>query len=215
MRKLDRLAINTNNSSSEHSKWTQAFMALVLVLAVLSLTGCGGGSPDIQATDTNLRSEPPPSLVINEEFFEAALILETPVAGLKYSADSYSGTTDAAGGLRYVAGEEISFQLGSIALGTSLGKGTIVLDDLQLADNEANSSLARTQLLQLLHSFDSDSDPSNGLNIDQDTVEALNRLSIDYALGSPEFLQSPELLRVLQTYTNRSVWVSEEEVLQS
>jgi hypothetical protein len=88
-------------------------------------------------------------------------LMDAAVSGVNYSTSSkITGTTDKDGVYKYNHGDTVEFKLGSLILGEA--KATAIVTPIDLAGD----SISRLQnLLVLLQSLDSDSEPGNGISI--------------------------------------------------
>ena len=98
-------------------------------------------------------------------FFPAATnqgtLFDAPVTGVAFSTSSgVNGVTNAQGRYRFNVGDNITFSLGGLTLGTVPARG--LLTPLSLAAGNADRL---SNLLVLLQSLDADGTPGNGLNI--------------------------------------------------
>lgn len=194
---------------------SRPFFFSVVCAWVIALAGCHGGPGDDLNTDSSRRVDPPPSLYIVDTYKKphAAQFVDSPVAGLTYFSPSIAGTTNANGELQYVLDEPVEFYIGTFYLGKTLGKTIITPEDLVTDFAEETQDIALLQILQLLQSFDSDSDPSNGINLPDEVTSAFSNEAFNVQLGSEDFLADENLVALLNRLTNRSDWVSEEAAM--
>jgi len=98
---------------------------------------------------------------------QSGTFVDSPVKGLYYAAtpSGQSGVTDANGTFKYVAGDTVSFYIGSDASGTPLGSapGGATLTPIDLTHTPTGNL---TALLQTLQSLDADHNPDNGIDIE-------------------------------------------------
>lgn len=83
-----------------------------------------------------------------------------PVEGLRYECNDLSGETGPDGSYKYYEGENISFSIGDMFLGTAIGKSKITPYDFIGATKNTV-----TNICKFLISIDSDQNPINGFNI--------------------------------------------------
>lgn len=124
-----------------------------LCLAML-LTACGGGS---SGGETAAGSASPNLLV------STGIFVDSPVNGLNYTTGTQYGKTNAKGEFSYVAGENITFSIGSIQFPTVLANATIT--PLDIAKTTDINHQVVSNILILLQSLDEDGNPSNGISI--------------------------------------------------
>ena len=101
-------AIGDKSSPNLSFYWFMA-MSLMLLAAAILLTACGGGGGsdgDTPAVNTGI-------------------FIDAPVQGLNYHTAAYSGTTDSGGSFNYQAGEQITFAIGNVVLGSTVAKSII------------------------------------------------------------------------------------------
>lgn len=96
------------------------------------------------------------------------VFLDSAVAGLDYVTETQSGTTDSAGTFNYIAGETITFSIGTMELPTVRAASTITPLDIY-ASNDVRT-LPVVNLSRLLQSLDSDGNTDNGIVIGNDSV---------------------------------------------
>jgi hypothetical protein len=87
------------------------------------------------------------------------------VSGLGYSSGGQSGVTDASGGFTYEVGQNVTFRVGGVTLGTTQGGAT--LTPLNLVANASSSTTAVQNLVRFLMLMDVDGNPANGITISE------------------------------------------------
>ena len=79
---------------------------------------------------------------------QSGTFADSPVEGLAYETATLSGTTDAEGKFEYEEGETVTFSLGGLELGATVGKEEVspvdIIPDLELPED--SSELNRRQL---------------------------------------------------------------------
>lgn len=128
------------------------------------------------------------------------------VRGLSYSAPTFSGITDDSGYFQYRSGENLTFRLGSIELGSAQGRFTLTPLDLlgvSSVDNEAVINMIR-----LLQTLDQDNQPDNGIFI-SDEVQALAAVPLDFNQSVSDFEQNLDVIALINASGNQ-VLVSEQ-----
>ena len=118
-----------------------------LLSAALVACGGGGSGSDIAATSTPL----------------TGVLVDSPVGGLDYATATRKGKTNAKGEFQYVAGETVTFSLGSIQFPSVLANSTIT--PLNMANTSDINHQVVSNILVLLQSLDEDGDPTNGITI--------------------------------------------------
>ncbi|MCP4324377.1 MAG: DUF5011 domain-containing protein [Alteromonadales bacterium] len=123
------------------------------------------------------------------------------IAGLTYTTASQSGITDSAGSFFYKSGESITFSLGDTIIGdTVLAKESMTVFDLvegaelfstyaqvkYVIDTLSSTSAKRlafnklNNILSFLQTLDSDTDPTNGINIQSGVGALFTDVQIDF-----------------------------------
>ena len=124
---------------------------LMLVTLAICLAACGDndGSSGVGSSGKKLSGP------------ATGKLMDSAVSGVNYSTSSkITGTTDKDGVYKYNHGDTVEFKLGSLILGEA--KATAIVTPIDLAGD----SISRLQnLLVLLQSLDSDSEPGNGISI--------------------------------------------------
>jgi hypothetical protein len=123
---------------------------LMLVTLAICLAACGGDGSSGTGSSGKQLSGP-----------ATGKLMDAAVSGVNYSTSSKTtGTTDENGIYKYNHGDTVKFKLGSLILGEV--KATAIVTPINLA----GGSISRLQnLLVLLQSLDSDSEPGNGISI--------------------------------------------------
>ena len=117
------------------------FRFIAASILILLLSACGGGKKDS------------PTLT--------GVFLDSPVQGLNYKTDTLTGITNEHGEFSYRVGENISFYLGNVFIGTAPASNLV--NPLNLNSNTSTDAVRN--LVRLLQTFDEDRDPENGINI--------------------------------------------------
>lgn len=121
---------------------------LITLLAASALTACGGGSGSDTSTTAKVGTE------------TTGTFVDAPVQGIAvYVGGKKIATTDAKGQFKYKVGDTVTFKLGEVTLGSKKDPQTVTPADLTPYTNSLNN------MLILLQSLDSDSNPDNGITI--------------------------------------------------
>ncbi len=145
---------------------------LTLVSLILLLTGCfgeGDGPQKILATAV------PPT---------TGMFVDSPVSGAGWqTSGGLSGVTNDAGEFMYVPGENVTFSVGGIVLGSA--PGAPIISAVELTGSNNPTDQAAVNLFVFLQSIDADQDPSNGITISSSTQAAAAGLTLDFT--DPDF----------------------------
>ena len=154
------------------------------VAVVGALAGGGlSGSGDESASNPNANST---ATTPADPTVRYGVLLDAVVEGVGYQTVSgLSGTTNAAGEFTYHTGDQVTFQIGSVVLGTVTASSVLTPVDLVGASNTADRRVIN--LARLLQSLDEDGDPSNGLTISTSAQNALQGRSLDFNLPISSF----------------------------
>lgn len=146
----------------------RVFSVMVLGLFVF-LTGCGGGGGGGNST-TN---PPPPTPTIAEGQF-----VDSVVEGLSFISGGQTGITDSSGTFTYEVGENATFSIGAVEIGSVTGSEIVTPVDL----TGSNSSMPDTQnIVRFLLMLDVDNDSSNGITISNEVqLMAENWAQVDF-----------------------------------
>lgn len=117
---------------------------LAIAPLLLAMYGCSSSS------DSSTTTTPSPTAV-------SGLFLDAEVEGLTFTTDSgLTGQTDEYGTYKYLPGEQVSFSVGGVDLGTVDGAPKCTPFDF---------ATASTNIARFLQSLDADGDPTNGIDI--------------------------------------------------
>ena len=92
------------------------------------------------------------------------VFIDGPVAGITYKTPSIEGITDAAGTFKYNAGEIVTFSIGSVVLGSAVGKPILTPLDI-VADAKDTADQRVNNISAFLQTLDQDGNPENGITI--------------------------------------------------
>jgi hypothetical protein len=154
--------------------------ATVITTVCLSLLGCGGGSSDPDTTnpiDSN-------NAVLTGVFVDSA------VQGVSYSTATQSGTTNAQGQFNYMAGEQVTFSIGSTQL-----PAVAAAPQVSPVDMGAGNTATTTNIARLLQSLDSDGNPDNGITIP--ATAAATAATINFNVSENEFANDPAVINLV------------------
>lgn len=166
---------------------------LCLTLAGL-LSACGGSD-----NDSSSSPNPPPSNTI-----KTGVLTDGPVSGATYTINGVSKRTNAQGEFEYQEGDEITFSIGNIEIGTVTGTDRIT--PVELADDVTT----RTNLLIFLQSLDSQGGHDDGIQI-PDSVSQLPANSIDFSKPTTEFITSFQpVLQTIEDFKDKVVVSAKE-----
>lgn len=131
-----------------HSTFFRSVRPFSLCLAAaLVLTACGGGGGD-------------DAPVVGSQ---TGVFVDSAVSGLSYETSSgVKGTTDAQGQFKYNPGDNVTFKIGGVTLGTGKASGTVTPAHISEGGEDSNKF---TNLLVLLQSLDLDGNPDNGITL--------------------------------------------------
>lgn len=121
----------------------------------LMLSGCGGGGGGAGGNNPNPNPTPQPQTATGR-------FIDTVVEGLEYSSGNQSGITSDSGSFTYEVGEDVTFTVGSVEIGTVAGADLITPVDLVGGDSD---TVEVQNIVRFLLMLDSDGDNSNGITI--------------------------------------------------
>lgn len=116
-------------------------------------------------------------------------LVDSPVEGVAYSAtpSGKSGTTDSAGVFACSPGDQVSFRVGGILLGSSACSATVTpLELANIATWTGSDDKVNNRLL-FLQSLDDDDNPANGIRITAAVASALAGATLDFAQSAASF----------------------------
>jgi len=153
---------------------------LLVSISFCFLSACGGGGGGTaSSTGTGTSPTPPatPTVFVGE-------FLDSAVANIKYKTATQSGATNIDGQFNYLAGETVTFSVGSVTLPLTLAAKTITPMNLANTTDMGNNTVLN--LLVFLQSLDEDGTPGNGIKI-PDAANAAATAVIDFTVSPTEF----------------------------
>ena len=130
------------------------------------------------------------------------VFVDSAVAGLRYKTKSgLSGITNESGEFEYREGDNVTFSLGSIDLGTTNAAST--LTPVEIVGAEDTSDPKVINVARFLQTLDDDNDPSNGLKITEAVEKEFDgkKLEFDQPVSSFEIAAST----TIQSATGRAL----------
>jgi hypothetical protein len=151
----------------------QLRLSVAVAAAITLIAACGGGSD----------SATTPTPVIPVTGSATGILSDSLIQGVSYVTSSgVKGTTNAAGEYKFNPGDTVEFTLGGLSLGSVVATG--IVTPIELAKNDA---VKLQNLLVLLQSLDTDSNPANGIQISASTAAAIAGDSINLAQNNALF----------------------------
>ncbi len=151
----------------------------ILIFSLLILVSCGGGSDD-ENIDAGNNIDDNNATTITGQF------IDEPVQGLNYNCSSGTlGVTNSNGEYTCNTGDNVTFFLGSISIGTVVVQS--VISPYLLFENDIDAAI---NLARLLQSIDSDGDINNSVTVIDDSLIALLPANTDFS--SPAFAADTE-----------------------
>lgn len=128
---------------------TPAYLVLGSGIVLTTLSACGGGGSSSSGALT-----PTPL---------TGVFIDSPVANINYQTATQNGTTSANGEFKYLAGENVTFSIGSMVLPATPAKGKV--SPMDLANTISPLDSKATNIARILQALDSDGNPANGITI--------------------------------------------------
>ncbi|MEW8027087.1 MAG: hypothetical protein AB2792_10125 [Candidatus Thiodiazotropha sp.] len=162
---------------------TTFLAGLFSIFALVTLIACGGGGGGGGDSTTPTTT--------------GGVFKDNNVSGVTYTSGAQSGTTGSDGSFIYEVGQQVSFNLGNVTLGSTTGKSVITPIDLVSGGNSSSTEVLN--LVRFLLMLDRDGDPTNGITISP-AVQAIaeNWSAVDFTTGS----LSSELVSIISDATS-------------
>lgn len=151
--------------------------------------------------------------------------VDSPVSGIAYTTATQSGLTDSEGYFTFKEGEEVTFSLGELTLGTVMGQPEVTLFELSGAEptigNEAissdlfhNTNYKKTaNIAILLQTFDFDGNPDNGIEITAQVAALFtSEVPIDLTMIYVIFRQDKNVRTLLNTANSQTLLSNHRQV---
>ena len=154
------------------------FISKIAILSVIFIYGCS--EEEIE--------NPPNQQPGAQEQILIGKFLDSEVEGLGYSTPTRDGITNSAGEFKYLEGENVTFKVGNILLGSTIGNSIITPLEIASTSNATLETPEVKNISALLQTLDADKDPSNGISISQEAIDFLPDNQIDFRSNIIEFL---------------------------
>lgn len=175
-----------------------------VALLSLLLTACGGSSSsgknnnqNNQSSSQKSSSEASSTVSSSSQAAQSQVLtgvfLDSAVGNIGYRTDTLEGFTSASGEFQYRAGELVTFFIG--ALEFPQVPGAAIITPLEIANTTDIRNPVVINISRLLQSLDKDGDPTNGLTITNEAIQAA--LTLDFTVAPEVFETSPDVLLLL------------------
>jgi len=154
------------------------------------LAACGGGGDDSPAAVD--RTLPQPALPAAGTPAKGRFV-DSAVQGLAYTCGTAMGLTDASGEFDFLFGQNCSFKVGGIALGSTAG-GLVLTPRARVPAAADETHPTVNNIARLLLSLDSDGDPVNGIVIADSVRVALAGATLNVAATPAVFAPGAQTL---------------------
>ncbi len=116
---------------------------------------------------------------------QTGVFQDREVAGLSYSTPTQSGVTNAQGEFQYMAGETVTFKVGDVEIGSSVGAAEVTPVDL--VSTASTSADAQVQnILVFLQSLDADGNADNGIDVTTESGNFVDK-TLDFTKAVADF----------------------------
>ena len=157
----------------------------VSILVVL-LTGCGGSASDDSSSGGEDSSG-------STGASQTGYFLDSAVQGVDFKTASKSGITDQKGAFPYLEGESVTFSIGNLDFPTA--SATQYITPLELAGTDNVNDPQVINMVRLLMTLDTDSNPDNGISISSQAKEVATPLDFDVPIE--QFAASQDVLALV------------------
>lgn len=140
---------------------------LIPFIVLFLFTACGGGGSSSSSNSITTIT---------------ATLIDSKISGVSYSCANKNGLTDENGQFFCEKGSMVSFFIGGIELGSTIVNSNEEFITPAKLYGLSENNITDTRLLnfiQLVQSLDNDGDPSNGIEITQNTRNSFNGYSLD------------------------------------
>ena len=153
-----------------HSSFAFSRAATSAALLVATLAGCGGGDDGGPSTPG-----PTPTPQTATGTFK-----DSNVTGLSYASGGQSGQTGAGGSFTYEVGQNVTFSVGAVTLGSAPGRA--LLTPMDLVANGSTTDTGVQNRIRFLMMLDANGDPADGIAIsDNVRARAAQWTPVDFA----------------------------------
>jgi para-nitrobenzyl esterase len=106
------------------------------------------------------------------------VFIDSPVGGLTYATQTLKGVTKADGVFEYQAGETVTFSIGSVVLGSTVGKPVVTPIDF-FADAKGAADQRVVNISVVLQTLDQDGNAENGILITEKVAAKVSQFGKD------------------------------------
>ena len=171
----------TANYFNVNTSHTSRLTAGLLLVTLTACSGGGGGAGESGGSTA--------------QFFDSL------VEGLEYSSSHASGQTDSNGNFSYKAGQQTTFKVGDITLGSLTPSSRVSPIELVGGAAVLDDSPKILNIARFLQTIDEDNDPADGIQISAETRAAALGHSIDFDQETDAWESDPDVLSTIAALT--------------
>lgn len=145
-------------------------MNKVLIFSVLSsaiISGCGGGGGNNTGGTSSNDAPSPVQPTTKIGYFRDA-----PVTGVEFRTETQLGFTGEGGSFKYLEGETVQFDIGTLHIGST--KASRIITPFDMTSFLSVEHDKNTNMVRVLMSLDEDENPDNGIEISKVTRDYLS-----------------------------------------
>jgi hypothetical protein len=158
--------------------------SIIPVIFLAATIGCSSMGSSVSSTPASATVPAPVSAPAPTPEFLTGVFIDGPVSGITYQTPTLGGMTDKAGAFKYKPGEKVTFSIGSVVLGSAVGKP--ILTPLDIVEGAKDTSDQRViNICVFLQTLDQDGNPENGITISRKAA------SFVYLYGSETNFNQP------------------------
>jgi hypothetical protein len=157
----------------------------ILSLALSACSGGGGGGGGSSESTA--------------QFFDSL------VEGLDYTSATHSGTTDINGSFNYKPGEDTTFKVGDIVLGTLTPSRVVSPVDILGEGALLGDSPEALNIARFLQTIDDNDTPQDGITISEETRSASIGKSINFDQSTVAWENDPDVLATINELTTNTL----------
>lgn len=172
---------------------------LIISISAFCFTGCSrGGGTWVAQTPSNAQS---------------GAFIDSPVEGMQYSTQSWSGYTESSGIFYYQKGETIKFYIGGIYFGKMSATGIMTPLTMEGLDTLTSEDTAVINMSRILLTLDEDRNPGNGITITKQLCNDLAGVNLDLTDPTLDLDTDPNVTKMLEIMTGSDVTAEDQNDL--
>lgn len=175
-------------------------LTLLILSTLVACSDSNNSTNDIISTEDGMVNQTDPTGGTPIDGIDSAdvavlngILIDSAVTGVAFSTDTQTGVTDNNGTFDYLAGEQITFSIGSLQFPSVAAQDVITPEDFAIGSDDPAATT--TNIARLLQSLDLDGVPDNGIVVPPEAAQSA--APINFNVTQSVFEATPAVINLI------------------